>query len=161
MPVNKNELTKEMIAKAMQCESADELIALAKTNGYEMTKEEAEAYLAELDDFELESGMLKNVAGGIPITVFTDNIGRGFHQADYNDFHGQYPNIQLVFRKTCGIFHDRYIILDYDTVNERMYHCGASSKDAGNKVTTITEVADRQVYHQIVDVLLYNPELTL
>lgn len=105
--------------------------------------------------------LLKNVAGGIPITVFTDNIGRGFHQADYNDFHGQYPNIQLVFRKTCGIFHDRYIILDYDTVNERMYHCGASSKDAGNKVTTITEVADRQVYHQIVDVLLYNPELTL
>ena len=104
--------------------------------------------------------LLKNVAGGIPITVFTDNIGRGFHQADYNDFHGQYPNIQLAFRKTCGIFHDRYIILDYDTDNERIFHCGASSKDAGNKVTTITEVADRQVYHQLVDTLLNNPELT-
>ena len=104
--------------------------------------------------------LLKNVADGIPITVFTDNIGRGFHQSDYNDFHGQYPNIQLDFRKTCGIFHDRYIILDYNTDNEKIFHCGASSKDAGNKVTTITEVTDRQLYHQIVDVLLNNPELS-
>ena len=64
MPINKNELTKEMLAKAMQCETADELIALAKTGGYELTKEEAEAYLAELEDFELDEGMLKNVAGG-------------------------------------------------------------------------------------------------
>ena len=64
MPINKNELTKEMIEKAMQCETADELIALAKSKGIELTKEEAEAYLAELEDFELDEGMLKNVAGG-------------------------------------------------------------------------------------------------
>ena len=62
--INKNELTKEMIEKAMQCETADELIALAKSKGIELTKEEAEAYLAELEDFELDEGMLKNVAGG-------------------------------------------------------------------------------------------------
>ena len=30
----------------------------------ELTKEEAEAYLAELDDFELDDAMLRNVAGG-------------------------------------------------------------------------------------------------
>ena len=65
MPINKNELTKEMIAKAMQCETAEELIALAEAEGIELTKEEAEAYLAELDDFELDDAMLKNVAGGI------------------------------------------------------------------------------------------------
>ena len=64
MPINKNELTKEMIEKAMQCKDADELIALAKSEGIELTKEEAEAYLAELEDFELDEGMLKNVAGG-------------------------------------------------------------------------------------------------
>ena len=64
MPINKNELTKEMLAKAMHCETADELIALAKSEDIELTKEEAEAYLAELDDFELEDDMLKNVAGG-------------------------------------------------------------------------------------------------
>ena len=64
MPINKSELTKEMIEKAMQCETADELIALAKAEGITLTKEEAEAYLAELEDFELDEGMLKNVAGG-------------------------------------------------------------------------------------------------
>ena len=64
MPINKNELTKELIEKAMQCETAEDLIALAMSEGVELTKEEAEAYLAELDDFELDEGMLKNVAGG-------------------------------------------------------------------------------------------------
>ena len=54
MPIDKNEITKEMIAKAMQCETADELIALANSEGIELTKEEAEAYLAELEDFELD-----------------------------------------------------------------------------------------------------------
>ena len=56
--------TKEMIAKAMQCETADELIALANSEGIELTKEEAEAYLAELEDFELDSDVLQKVAGG-------------------------------------------------------------------------------------------------
>ena len=41
MPINKNEITKEMIEKVMQCKTADELIALAKTEGCEITKEEA------------------------------------------------------------------------------------------------------------------------
>ena len=65
MLFNKNEITKEMIAKAMQCETADELIALAKSKGIELTKEEAEAYLAELDDYELDGEDLKQVAGGM------------------------------------------------------------------------------------------------
>ena len=64
MPINKKELTKEQIMKAMQCKTADELIALAKTGGYEITKEEAEAYLAELADVELDDKQLKKVAGG-------------------------------------------------------------------------------------------------
>ena len=65
MPINKNEITKEMFEKAMQCETAEDLIALAKSEGIELTKEEAEAYLAELDDFELDDAMLKNTAGGL------------------------------------------------------------------------------------------------
>ena len=64
MPINKNELTQEMILAAMQCKDADELIALAKLGGYEITKEEAEVYLKELEDYELDEEVLKNVAGG-------------------------------------------------------------------------------------------------
>ena len=64
MPINKNEITKEMLAKAMQCEGVDDLMDLAKANGFDITKEEAEAYLAELDDQELDGEVLKSVAGG-------------------------------------------------------------------------------------------------
>ena len=65
MPVNKSEITEEMVEKAMQCKTAEELIALAKTNGIELTKEEAEAYMAELADVELDKDILQKVAGGV------------------------------------------------------------------------------------------------
>jgi len=58
------EITNEMIAKAMQCKDADELMALVKGKGLDITREEAEAYLAELDDVELDTTQLKKVAGG-------------------------------------------------------------------------------------------------
>ena len=64
MSINKNELTKEQIAKAMSCETAEELMAVAKAEGYELTKDEAEAYLAEMEDCELDSETLAKVAGG-------------------------------------------------------------------------------------------------
>ena len=105
--------------------------------------------------------LLKEASPSVQITIFSDNIGRGLHQCDFDDFHNQYPSIILNFRKTCGIYHDRYIVVDYNSGMERIFHCGASSKDADNKVTTITEVSDRQVYHPIVDALLLNPVLPL
>ena len=64
MPVNKNELTKEQIQKAMACETVEELMELAKAEGVELTKEEAESYMEELSDFELDGIALKNIAGG-------------------------------------------------------------------------------------------------
>ena len=64
MPINKNEITKEMLEKAMQCKTADELMALAKSEGMEITREEAEAYLDELSECELKDGDLKHIAGG-------------------------------------------------------------------------------------------------
>ena len=54
MPINRDELSKEMVMAAMQCKDAD----------IGLTKEEAEAYLAEWDDFELDADRLKAVAGG-------------------------------------------------------------------------------------------------
>ena len=40
-------------------------MALAKTGGYEITKDEAEAYMAELADCELDGEVLSKAAGGI------------------------------------------------------------------------------------------------
>ena len=64
MPINQNELTKAQMLKAIKCKTADELLELAKAEGYDITKEEAEAYMTELSDFELDDRALKNIAGG-------------------------------------------------------------------------------------------------
>ena len=63
--IKKEEITQEMIEKAMACKDADELMKLAKTDGFDLTKEEAEAYMAEMADAELDDEQLKNVAGGV------------------------------------------------------------------------------------------------
>ena len=64
MAVNRKEITNEQIMKAAQCKTADELMALAKAEGVDITKEEAEAYLAELADVERDNNALGKVAGG-------------------------------------------------------------------------------------------------
>ena len=64
MPIDKTKLKNEMLEKAALCQTADELIALAKTAGMEITKAEAEAYLAELQNVELNVEALNKVAGG-------------------------------------------------------------------------------------------------
>ena len=64
MAVNRKEITNEQIMKAAQCKTADELMALAKAEGVDITKEEAEAYLAELADVELDEAQLNKAAGG-------------------------------------------------------------------------------------------------
>ena len=64
MPIDKSKITNEMIKRAMECDTAEELIALAKSEDIEITKEEAESYLAELDNFELNSKEMDKVAGG-------------------------------------------------------------------------------------------------
>ena len=105
--------------------------------------------------------LLKNIPQNIAVTIFSDNMGRGLSQTDYNDFARQYPNLNISFTKTCGIFHDRYIVVDYNTATEKIYHCGASSKDAGSKVMSITLISENTVYHTIIDALLRNPALVL
>ncbi len=62
--IKRDEITKEQIEKAMKCKTADELLATAKAEGFDLTKEEAEAYIAEFADVELDDEALKEVAGG-------------------------------------------------------------------------------------------------
>ena len=69
--IDKNELTKEMVHKALQCKTAEKLLKLAEAEDYEMTREEAEAYIAELADFELEEEVLERAAGGSCYTNMT------------------------------------------------------------------------------------------
>ena len=61
---NMQVLKKDLIEKAMHCKNAEELMALAESEGISLTKEEAEAYLAEMEDMELNGEILNKVAGG-------------------------------------------------------------------------------------------------
>ena len=49
----------------MACKTAEDLMKLARREGYDMTKEDAETYLVEMADVELTDEELKRAAGGV------------------------------------------------------------------------------------------------
>ena len=59
-------MNNELIAKAKQAKNPEELLALAKENGVELTEESAKAYFNQLNPKtgELADDELDNVAGG-------------------------------------------------------------------------------------------------
>lgn len=105
--------------------------------------------------------MLKSVPANVDIIIFSDNLMNILRLSELQAFQAEYPNVKLSFQRTGGKFHDRYIILDYKARTEKVYHCGASSKDAGNKITTISKSDNKELYHPMVDNLLLQPALRL
>lgn len=105
--------------------------------------------------------LLKDVPSSVEVIIFSDNIGKGLHTLEYQDFCQEYPFRKITFQKSSGEFHDRYIIIDWNTEHQRIYHCGASSKDAGQRITSITEVVDQMIYTDLINNLLKNPVLQL
>lgn len=70
----------------------------------------------------------------------------------------------LSFIKTENKAYDRFIVLDYDTTDERVFHCGPSSKDAGKKLSALTEFTEgavKQSLHDVIAKMLGNPVLSL
>ena len=67
-----NSFTKEQMARASLCKTSEELVELAKEAGIEITKEQAEAYMSELQNVELDQETLEKVAGGIETCYAVD-----------------------------------------------------------------------------------------
>ena len=105
--------------------------------------------------------LLKNAPTSVDITLFSDNIGGRLHNIEYKDFCAEYPSIRITLKKTGGIYHDRFIVLDYGTEAERIFLCGASSKDAGGRITSIVEDFGIEKYKPLIDNLLKNSNLIL
>lgn len=105
--------------------------------------------------------LLKSVKPTVQITLFSDNVGKGLHKTEYTDFCKEYSNVHITLKMTKGIYHDRYIILDFGTKNEKIFHCGGSSKDAGVRTTAISQVDDKCLYQNIAVDLQKNPPLIL
>ena len=105
--------------------------------------------------------LLKNIKENIEVIIFTDNINNGLHKLEYEDFIKEYPNINIILKKTNNKIHDRFIILDYNKETEIIYLCGSSSKDSGNRITTITKINENNIYHNTIDELLQNKKIKL
>jgi len=105
--------------------------------------------------------MLKSVPANVEIIIFSDNLRNILRLSELQSFQTEYPNVKLSFQKTGGKFHDRYIIIDYKCRTEKVYHCGASSKDAGNKITTISQADNMKLYDPMIEDLLKQPALQL
>ncbi len=105
--------------------------------------------------------LLKDIDKKVKITIFSDNVSKKLHAIEYNDFVNEYDYLNISFKSTNNKFHDRYIIIDYGKSNEKIFHCGSSSKDSGKKITTIMEINDKKLYFEPIDDLFKNDELIL
>ena len=75
-----------------------------------------------------------------------------------NDFVEQYPPLCIKPNPDC---HDRWIVIDYGLPTEQVYHCGASSKDAGKKLCAINKMEKTNIIHLLIDELLAGNEVII
>lgn len=98
--------------------------------------------------------LLKQKKKNVEVIIFTENK-RGLNgvltSSEITDFNNQYPSLKIKPNPDC---HDRFIIIDYKTQKEEVFHCGASSKDAGNKICTINKIENTSLVYQFVDAYL-------
>ena len=104
--------------------------------------------------------LLRCVAKGITVKIFSEQHGRTLlTESMLADFRAARPDVELGdVRATGNAFHDGYIYLDFGTDSEKLFHCGASSKDAGNKITTIMQLEDIAGYRALFERLLREGE---
>ncbi|HGC7324041.1 ORF6N domain-containing protein [Anaerococcus vaginalis] len=109
--------------------------------------------------------LLRAAKDNVEIIVFSDNVKNKdmLTKNILNDFRRDYPNINLKMKVAGKKYHDRYIAIDYGTENEAFYLCGASSKDAGNKISSITKIEEssKDMYHTMFGGMLNNKNLKI
>lgn len=100
--------------------------------------------------------LLRNVRKGVSILIASDRYTR-LTDDMLDDYQAAMPGISIDKVSALHKFHDRYILVDFKTKSEKLYHCGASSKDAGNKITTIVRLDDVDAYRNMFEELLEQP----
>ena len=99
--------------------------------------------------------LLRNVPKKISVRIFSDLYGGSRLTDDMlADYRAARPDVSIGRKTALHKFHDRYIFVDFKTSSEKLFHCGASSKDAGNKITTIVQLEDIEGYRAMFEDLL-------
>ena len=98
--------------------------------------------------------LLRGITKGVSVAIYSDEQGfESLTNQIKNDFSAARPDVKFFTDRTRGKIHDRYIFLDYGLKGEKLFHCGASSKDAGNKITTIMQIENTEIYHILMEKL--------
>ena len=115
-----------------------------------------------IDDYiDVKTFLLLRATRVNEITIISDNKAKNSLTKQFvNDLINEY-SLTLTLLKTNNRCHDRLIIIDYKKETEKVFVCGSSSKDAGNKTTTIIRIDSGFLYHSLVDSLLLNEELEI
>ena len=97
--------------------------------------------------------LLRGIAKNASVHIFSEELNGKITPAIKADFEKTRPDVSLKIDRPNRKFHDRYVFLDYGLPSEKLFHCGASSKDGGNKITTIMQIECPEMYHPIVEEL--------
>ena len=98
--------------------------------------------------------LLRGIAKNASVHIFSEEWGdEKITPAIKADYEKAKPDVSLKIDHPNRKFHDRYVFLDYGLPSEKLFLCGASSKDAGNKVTTIMQIECTEIYHALVESL--------
>ena len=115
---------------------------------YQRIYAQAQKSIIMIDDYiDIKTLQHLAVAGqAVTVTIIIDNKGfKPLRQKELNDYLTEYPGRPICFLQSQGRLHDRYIVLDEELAESiQIYHCGASSKDAGKRITTITRLQETE-----------------
>ena len=108
--------------------------------------EQAEKSIVLIDNYVDVSGTLNILSkkkSGVQAIVFTSKNTK-ISKEDVKEFEFQYPHLRV---HCCSGFHDRFLILD----DEKVFHVGASLKDAGRKCFAVMRITDPKTVKGLLD----------
>ena len=108
--------------------------------------EQAEKSIVLIDNYVDVSGTLNILSkkkSGVQAIVFTSKNTK-ISKEDVKEFESQYPHLRV---HCCSGFHDRFLILD----DEKVFHVGASLKDAGRKCFAVMRITDPKTVKGLLD----------
>ena len=100
--------------------------------------------------------LLLSTNSSVGITIVSDNVSRNpLKEENIQDFMKE-SGANLIVKPSNNLCHDRLIVIDYKEPTEKIYISGSSSKDAGNKITTLIALDNKTLFHPLIEKLVFD-----